>query len=173
MKKILLLALILFCFVFLSCKTLCEDQEYSQISEEFPTDNDHTIFIKLKSFLEEYPNSSHAKEIKFAFCEYYFQTNNHRQAINDMAEYLNNYPGEKNTALILAMLYKELTRETKDTYLVEKIKKRFFAKPLFLIFKNAKITQYKSLLNNTYKIIDSVNKIEIIKNNEPFLTIAP
>lgn len=170
LPKLLIVVLI---FTNLSCATLSRESEYYGILKEIKTSEPDYAFMKLKNYLKGMPDSVHAQEIRFALCEYYFQTENYRDAINELSAYLIDYPDDKSTIFVQAILYKALLKYKEDSRLLEKLKERFFAKSLFLVFSESKIKHYKSILNNTYKISEYVDKIEFFKNNDPFLKITP
>lgn len=173
MKKTSGLLLITLIFVNLSCATLTRESDYYRILKEIRSTNIAFSFIKLKDYLREHPNSIYKAEIKFAMIEYYFQIKDYRDAVSELTEYIMDYSEGKNTIFAKAILYKILLEYKDEPLLLEKLKETFFSKSLFLIFSDVKAKCYRSILNNTYKVIDYVDKIEVFKNDEPFLKITP
>ncbi len=106
-------------------------------------------------------------------CEYYVQIKDYRDAINELTKYIIDYPESKNSVIARIILYKTILDYNVEPSLLEKLKEQFFSKSLFLVFSDSKIKYYNSILNNTYKIVDYVDRIEIFKNDELFLKITP
>lgn len=172
-KNLSKLLIAIFIFTNLSCATLSGESEYYAILKEIKTSEPDYVFMKLKNYLQEMSDSIHAQEIRFALCEHYFQTENYRDAINELSTYIIDYPDDKSTVFAQAIFYKTLLRYKGDSRLLEKLKERFFSQSLFLVFSESKVKHYKSILNNTYKISEYVDKIEFFKNNDLFLKITP
>lgn len=168
--KFLILILIL---VNLSCATLSRDRLYYDALEEIKTGHLDFAFMKLNDYLREYPNSIHTREIKFALIEYYFQSQNYRDCLDELTRYIIDYSLEENRVFAQAILYKALLDYKSEPLLAEKLRQSFFSKSIFLIFSESKTKSYKSILNNRYKIIDYVDKVEVLKNNELFFKISP
>lgn len=166
-----LLALIFISLANLSCATF--NSGYYEALDDIKSGNTDFAFLKLKSYLNENPYSVYAPRIKFAIAEYYLQLKDYRDAIGQITEFLLEYPEEKNTAFAEALLYKALTEYKDAPQITEKIKKDFFSNPLFLIFSDSRIKRYKSILNNTYKIVDYVDRIEVFRNDEIILKVTP
>lgn len=164
---------IILIFINLSCVTLDSDIRYYEAIEEVKSGNIDFAFLKLNNYLRENPNSIYDQEIRFAISEYYFQIKDYRDAIKQLTKYIIDYPEEKNTVFAKALLYKTLLEYKEDPLLAERLKETFFSKFIFLIFSDSKIKYYKSILNNTYKIVEYVDKIEVFKNDRLFLKITP
>lgn len=170
MMHILIFILI---FINLSCISLSKDRQYYDAMEDVKSGSLDFAFMKLNNHLREHPNSTYAPKIKFAISEYYFQTKDYRDAIDELTRYILDYPNEKNTIFAQAILYKALLDYKNESSLAEKLKEAFFSKSIFLIFSDSKTKSYKSILNNNYKIVDYIDKIEVFKNDELLFEIAP
>lgn len=170
---ITLSAVILIMFCNISCITATRDSLYNDALGDIKSGNIDFAYIKLSSYLKDNPNSVKDKKIRFAIAEYLFQTQNYRDALYKLAEYINDYPEDTSAIFAQVLLYKVLLEYKQEPEKIKNIKERFFSKSLLLIFSESKTKYYKSLLNNTYKIIDYIDKIEIFKNNEPFLIVTP
>lgn len=164
---------IILIFINLSCITPVRDSQYYDCLKEVKAGNIDFAFMKLNNYLRENPASIHIKEIRFAIAEYYFQIKDYSDAIYKLIAYIKDYQGEESVIFAQALLYRILLEYKQTPELVEKIREKFFSKSLFLIFSDSKIKYYKSILNNTYKIVDYIDKIEVFKNNDPFLKITP
>jgi len=171
--KIEVFLIITLVFINLSCATLNREDEYCSILKEARRGETDFAFIKLKDYLREKPETTHKTGIRFAMCEYYLQTNNYRDAISELTKYIIDYPEDKSTVFARAILYKILIEYNGDPLVIEKLKKVFFSNYLFLAFSKSKAKSYTSIFNNTYKIIEYVDKIEVFKNNALFLKITP
>lgn len=160
-------------FVNLSCIRPIRDIQYFDALKEARSGNIDFAFMKLNNYLSERPDSNHAQAIKFAVAEYSFQIRNYRDAIYKLVGYIEEYPEDDSVLFARAILYKALLEYKQEPLLIEKVKRNLFLTPLFLIFSESKAKNYESILNNTYKIIDYFDKIEIFKNDDLFLKITP
>jgi len=166
--------IILIIFFNLACATINPSKkEYYNIVKEARSESADFVFMKMRDFLREHPESIYAPKVRFAIAEYYFQTRNYPDAINAIISYITDYPDDKSTIFAYAVLYKIISEHRGNPELLEKLKEKFFSKPLFLIFSEAKIKSYNSILNNKYKIAEYVEKVEIFKNNELFCAVTP
>jgi len=172
MKKLGYLVLFLV-LLNLSCATSTGQNRYREITRDAKAGNIDFAFIKLNSYLKDFPDSIHVPEARFALCEYYFQINDYRSAIYKLRDYITDFPEEKATIFAQMILYKILSEYKKEPALIEKIKESLFSKSIFLVFSDAKVKYYKSSLNNIYRISNYVDKIEVFKNNDLFLKITP
>lgn len=155
----------------LSCAT--SRTEYHGIVREIKRGELDFAFLKLKDYLKEHPESTYVPRVRFAICEYYFQRKNYRNAIEELYKYIVDYPEDKSAVFTQAILYKILLEYRDESPLLEKLRKIFFSKYLFLVFSEAKIKHYRSIMNNTYKIVEYIDRMEFYKNNELFFKIAP
>ncbi len=169
-NNFLILALIL---INLSCVTANSERQYRVILKEIRSGDFGFSFIKLKNYLREYPDSIHKPEIIFAMAEYFFQIKDYHDSIDELTRYILDYPEDKGRVFAQAILYKIFLEYKDEPLLSEAIKESFFSKSLFLVFSESKIKYYTSALNNAYKIVEYVDKIEVFKNNEPFFKITP
>lgn len=160
-------------FFNLSCIAGESQRRYCNIVREARRESADFTFMKLRNYLQEYPGSLHSREIRFAISEYYLRVKNHQEAIHSLTGYLNDYQGGEDTIFAQALLYKAMQEYKEEPLLMEKIKENFFAKSLFLTFSASKVKRYKSIFNNTYKVVDYIDSIEIFKNNDLFLKITP
>ena len=157
----------------LSCATSTGQYRYKEILRDAKAGNIDFAFVKLDSYPKEFPDSIHVPKARFAVCEYYFQIKDYRSAIYKLRDYIIDFPEEKATIFAQLLLYKILSEYKKEPALTEKIKESLFSKSVFLVFSDAKVKHYKSSLNNIYRILNYVDKIEVFRNNEPFLKITP
>ena len=160
-------------FLNLSCAATDRQRQYYNILKDTRRDSVHFTFMKLRNYLQEYPGSVHSREIRFAIGEYYLQVKNHQEAIRSLTAYLNDYREGEETIFAQALLYKAMLEYKEEPLLMEKIKENFFSESLFLTFSESKVKRHRSILNNTYKVVDYIDKIEIFKNNDLFLKITP
>lgn len=157
----------------LSCASLNRDKAYWEAAQEGKAGNIDFAFLQLTDYLRENPDSIYAPHARFAICEYYLENKGYRDAIEHLTKYIIDYREEKNIVFARAMLYKILMEYKDEPQFVEKIKESLFSKSVFLIFSESKTKQYKSIFNNTYQIIDYVDKIEVFKNGQLILKITP
>lgn len=158
----------------ISCASVSKEQfTLKEALQEARAKNFDYAFLKLQEYLREYPASRHTKEVKFAIAEHYLLTKNYTQAIPALSDYVIEFASDNSSLFARMLLYKALSDYNVEAALVEKIKESFFSKSLFLLFSESKTRRYTSLLYNVYKIIDYVDRIEVHKNNELFLTLTP
>lgn len=170
------LVLLFLAFFNLSCATISTqhiDNQYFEALKEVKAGNIDFAFMLLKNYLRENPASIYGQQVKFAIAEYYLQLKNYREAIPALIEYIKDYPEDKSTLIARVLLYKAISDYNQEPILTKDIKERFFSKSLFLVFSESKMRSYESILNNVYKIIDYVDRVEIYKNDELFLKITP
>ncbi len=170
MDKLLIIFII---FLNLSCVTLPGQKEYSALVKSLTMDSLDFSFIELKHYLHEYPDTPHAKKISFALAEYYFQIRDFRDAVTELTAYINDYGDDKSAIFAYFMLYKIISEQYQNENTLGKMREKFFSKSLFLMFAEAKTQSYKSILNNTYKVNEHIDNIEVYKNNDLFLKIIP
>jgi|SRR3989338_4414747 len=168
--------IIILVFFNISCVSLTKDNYYLDIIKEAKSGSVDFAFMKMRNYLKDNPDSKYVPEIKFSIIEYYFQINNYNEAISELSAYLNSYPQEQNSVFAYALLYKIILKYKKDSKaspgLLRRLEDLFFSKPLFLVFAESKSKQYRSALNNTYKIVNYLDKIEIFRNGELFFEIS-
>jgi outer membrane protein assembly factor BamD (BamD/ComL family) len=172
-RKIFYLPVIFIILLNLSCATTSIEAQYKDILREARLGNTDFTFMKLTNYLSSYPDSAHAPEVEFALAEYYYQTQNYRDAIDALTRHIKDYSDSKSRVFAYALLYRLLSEYKLEPQLIAKIKQNLFSNSLLLIFSQSKTKYYKSIFNNTYKIVDYIDKIEIFKNNELFLKITP
>lgn len=160
------------CNIFGCASIPVAEKEYRQIIKDTETENIDFSFMKLRQYLNKNPDSPYIKDIRFAIAEYYFQIKDYRDAVNELTRYTSDYRDDKNTIFAYILLYKIMLEYKTEPQLLEKIKEKFFSKSLLLIFADSKIAQYKSVLNNAYKIVEHIDSIEVFRNNELFLMVA-
>ena len=132
--------------------------------------------MEFRGVVRDFPKSPLAQRSIFAIAEYYYDNKMYYDAIKDFTGYVKNYPNSKANVFAKAYLLK-IIEEMKDPTLEEKntfedIKKEFFSKPLFLLFKEYKETSYKSPSLNKFKIRYYIDNIEVYRNGQLFITIA-
>jgi hypothetical protein len=156
----------------LSCATLTNNV-YDDAIKEINSGNIDFGFMQLSNFLRENPGSIYKPKIRFAMIEYYFQNKSYRNALDEVVKYIIDYPNEISGVFAQAILYRILQDYNGEPSLIEKIKENFFSKSVFLTFSDSKTKSYTSILNNTYKIVDYLDRVEVYKNNALLLEITP
>ena len=169
--KFLVLVLAL---ISISCATFSQENvRYREALRESSSGNMFFAFMKFDKYLEDYPGSIHSQQVRFAVCEYLVDVKNYNSAIRKLKEYIQEYPNDKSTLFAKALLYLSISRYNSETELIEKIKQDFFSKSLLLVFSDSKSNSYTSILKNTYKIVDYLDRVEFLKNDFLFLTVSP
>ncbi|MDD5552777.1 MAG: hypothetical protein PHE18_02775 [Candidatus Omnitrophica bacterium] len=157
---------------FFDFPTLQEAAYYDALQDVKEGHHDYA-YIKLREYVRERPRPDREKKARFSMAEYLLEIKNYRDAIKQLAGYLEDYPDDPSRVFAQALLYKALTDFKQDPELIERIKLNFFSRSLFLIFSESKSIEYESIFKNVYRITEYVDRIEIFKNNELFLDIAP
>lgn len=172
-KAPIILSAVILIFLNLSCLIPIKDKRYGDILREIKSGNNDFAFMKLKDYLQNYPDNRHTQELKFALCEYYYEIKDYHDAIPALVDYINAYQNYQATIFAQALLYKIMLEYNQQPQLTAKIKENFFSSSLFLIFSESKVKHYNSLFKNKYKIAEYLDHIEIFKNNELLLKITP
>ncbi len=133
--------------------------------------------MEFRSVIRDFPNSPLAQRSIFAIAEYCYDNKMYHDAINDFTGYVKSCPDSKANVFAKVYLLK-IIEEIADPTLEEKnmfedIKKEFFSKPLFLLFKECKETSYQSPSRNRFKIRYYIDNIEVYRNSQLFLTLKP
>ncbi|MEW6101782.1 MAG: outer membrane protein assembly factor BamD [Candidatus Omnitrophota bacterium] len=165
--------LILFASLNLSCLSTGAERRYQEAIKEAEEGNTNVAFLILKDYLNEFPQTPYGKDIRFALAEHYIDMQAYRDAIKELKSYLTDYPEDKTMVFVRALIYKILKEYQPDPELIESIESLFFSKSIFLSFSSSKTYTYKSLLNNTYKAVDYIDRITILKNDEILLEVSP
>jgi outer membrane protein assembly factor BamD (BamD/ComL family) len=132
--------------------------------------------MEFRGVVRDYPESLFAQKALFAIAEYCYDNNICYEAMDNFTAYLNKYPGSESGIFAKAYLLK-ITRDIKfpspdEKKAFENIKKDFFSKPLFLLFKEYKQISYKSPSLNRFKIRYYVDNIEVYRNGQLFIQIT-
>lgn len=170
--KALIIGLTIFSAI--SCASLSsQNKEYLGIIKGAGNETPDFVFMKINDYLRQYPDTLHTRDLRFAKGEYYLQVHDYNDAIYEFSTYIVDYPDDKNAIFAHALLYKIMLEEESDPELSQGLKEKFFSKSLFLVFSDAKVKSYKSILNNEYNFIDYVDKVKFYKNNELLFEITP
>jgi outer membrane protein assembly factor BamD (BamD/ComL family) len=174
MKKIIAtIFLALLVLTNISCATFGRDNRYFSILNEIRSENINFGFMKLSNYLRDNPGTRHTQDIRFSKAEYYLQIQDYYDAANELNAYITDFPNGINTIFAYCLLYKISSEYPEDPEFIVALKEKFFNKSLFLVFSESKTKSYKSALNNEYKIVEYVDRIEVFKNNEPFIKVTP
>lgn len=174
-NTVIRIAFIFLALINLACATTAGllDARYQAILNDIRNENLDFAYLKMNSYVKDYPASKHLKEVRFALCEYDYKFKKYKDAINKLSEYINDYRSDESAIFAKVLLYKILSEYQKEPSLTETIKEEFFAKSLFLVFSESKSKKFNSIINNSYRIINYVDKIEVIRNDELFFTVTP
>jgi outer membrane protein assembly factor BamD (BamD/ComL family) len=133
-------------------------------------------FMDFRSVVRDFPKSPLSQKSRFAIAEYEYDHKIYYDAVKEFTSYINDYSTSKANIFAKAYLLK-IIEEIKDPTFGEKqmfesIKKEFFAKPLFLLFKEYKETSYKSPFLYKFKIRYYIDNIEVYRNGKLFVKIS-
>ena len=134
-------------------------------------------FMEFRSVVKNFPKSSFTQQSIFAMAEYYYDHKMYYDAILNFTGYINNYPSSKANVFAKAYLLK-ITEEIQDPTweekrMLENVKEDFFSKPLFLLFTEYKETSYRSASRNDFRIRYYIDNVEVYRNGQLFVKIAP
>ncbi|MHA1896221.1 MAG: outer membrane protein assembly factor BamD, partial [Promethearchaeota archaeon] len=171
-----------FCLLFSSCATCSNGSRfYREAYHEARRGNYDVAFLNLRTLMVSYPDSPYAPMAAFSSGEYFLEKRDYTDAILTFYKYIKKYPDDDGRIFAELIIYK-ITNEIKidkiiqlkERDIINDIKKKIFAKPMFfLFFDTEKSFSYRSLFGNVYTAYDYVDKVEIKRNGKVFLEISP
>lgn len=173
---------LLLCVYLSSCATISDSANYYRDAcRQAKNKNYIAAFMRLRAVLNDDPRSLYAPKVAFAIGEYYLDSNDYLDAVIAFRQYIENYPKDPGVIFAETVIYK-IASEVKATKnipireqdLLEGIRKKMFAKPIFFIFSEKKKSySYRSMFGNVYAAFDYVDKVKIMRNDKPFLELSP
>lgn len=157
----------------ISCACVPKEDLFLEAEAQAKAHKYDFAFILLGDYLKNNPGGRRGADARFALAEYYYLRKNYRPASVELTKYFQDYHDAPSAIFAKAMLYKILQEKEEHIEITDKLKQDFFSRPLFLVFSQSHAASYVSALNNTYKIMDYVDKIEVYLNDEIFLEIRP
>ncbi len=150
-----------------------DDKElYSKAVNAARTKDSGFAYMYFKEILSEFPDSRYRPEAIFASGEYYFSVNNYSYASEFFTRFVTDYPDSKAEIFALAYLLKIAEIRGQEASVKELKDLIINSKRLILVFKEFKVSRYNSALQNKYKAIYYIDKIEFYINGELFEKIS-
>lgn len=145
---------------------------YANAVSEAKAGNYEFAFLDLHSLVRSYPDSKFQENSLFAIGEYHFDSDNYSGAVDVFIELLEQFPDSKSTVFAMAYLLKiaQARQEEKLSADLEKTIAMFHE--LSLIFRQSKEFKYTSALQNKYKVIYFIDKVEFYKDGELFAQVS-
>lgn len=130
-------------------------------------------FLTFRALAREQPNTVRGRQALFAVAEYYVNIHDRSDAARALDEIERLYPDT--TEAVLAAVYRYaiaagLTVATSSA--LQPLRRELFSAPLVLLFSTGKDIQYRSLWGHRYIIRRSLNRLEVLKNGEPFIRLT-
>ena len=130
------------------------------------------LFMRLRRMVAEEPRREKKLEAQFSIADYYFAQIAYSEAKNILQE-ISRVDSPQIISLLTNAYLLKIAELQNDTSKSTMLKDKLFSGPFILLFSDYKAIEYKSLLNNTYKIHHYLDKIEIFLNDQPFAQLSP
>ncbi len=129
-------------------------------------------FMNYRSILLRYPRSPFAQQALFAKGEYYYSLPDFPQARLVFEEYVKKYPESEAKMFALVYLMKIALADQDQATADELSRELINLKQVSLVFRDFKEYSFLSPMNNQYRAVFHIDKIEIFLNGEPFAEIS-
>lgn len=134
-------------------------------------------FMELRALIRDFPENSYTKDAIFAIGEYFYLNKMYGDAIGIFRGYVEKYPqsdGAIFAKVYLLKIMEDIKNPTPEEKIaMDNIKMDIFSEPLFLLFSEYKEGSYKSVFQNCFRVRHYIDRIEVYRNNEIFITITP
>lgn len=129
-------------------------------------------FMYYNSLAQDYPHSSHREEAIFAVGAYYVQMRIYPRAKDALNAFVKDYPQSGARLFALAYLH-AIAESAKEANTLDALKKEIIAfKQVGLVFKEFKEYKYRSPLDQSYKAVFHIDKVEFYREGELFASVA-
>ncbi len=147
-------------------------QVYSKAFEFAKSGRGHFAFMHYNELLRNYPSSKYREQALFATGEYYFRVFSFRDSRIAFETFLAEYPDSKERIYALAYLL-NIAQRNKNTLSVESLEKQIInLQQVSFVFRETKEITYRSPLNQSYKAVIHIDKIELYVEGELFAKVA-
>ncbi len=164
----------LFLALFFSNLAFAQEESwlYATAVDEAKNGNYEFSFLHLHSLVSTFPESKHLENALFAIGEYHFRENNFADAADSFSQLLEKFPDSMSTVFAMAYLLRIAQARQLENLTADLEKTIATFHKLSLVFRNSKEFTYKSILQNKYKAVYYIDKVEIYKNGELFAQVS-
>ncbi len=145
---------------------------YNNAVSEAKAGNYEFSFLNLHSLVRSYPFSKYQENAQFSIGVYYFNSKNYSGAVDAFVELLDKFPDSQSTVFTMAYLLKIAQARQNEQLIVDLEKTIAMFHKLSLIFRQSKEFTYTSVLQNKYKVIYYIDKVEFYKDGELFAQVS-
>jgi tetratricopeptide (TPR) repeat protein len=147
-------------------------QEYAKAMEFAKTKQDYFAFMHYNELVRNYPTSGYRKPALFAIGEYYFSISSLQEAAAIFRTYLDDYPDSQEGLYVLAYLLR-IAKKNNDIISVETLEKQIIElQQVSFVFREKKEITYRSPLNQNYKAVIHIDKIEFYLEGKLFAKVS-
>ncbi len=128
-------------------------------------------FMYFDMLVRVYPNSPFSQSALFVLGEYYFENKSYREARDYFSRFLAYYP-DSPAALFVYCYLLDIAKRGQNQDLIEDMEESILTyKQFTLLFSDYSECKYKSLLNNEYKALYYIDRVDIYINENLFETV--
>ena len=128
-------------------------------------------FMGFHTILEEHPKSSRSMAASFAQAEYYFLENDLDMASEAFKDFYTSYPHRDESMIALVYLFKMAQIQHDPKIMKEYQQKIASFRQLTFIFNEKKYFKFTSGFQRKYKLVYSINKVELYVNGQLFTEV--
>jgi outer membrane protein assembly factor BamD (BamD/ComL family) len=147
-------------------------QIYSQAIEFAQSDQTYFAFMYFNQLLRSHPESRYRPDALFAVGEYYYRISSREEARKMFEAFLEAYPDAKQSLYALVYLLK-MAEEDRMVDSIQKLTKQVVdLQRVSFVFRQTKETSYHSPLNQDYKAVIHIDKIEFYLEGKLFAKVS-
>ena len=145
---------------------------YSKAVKFAKAGQDHFAFMHYNELLRNYPMSEYREQALFAIGEYYFRMPDFQEAAEAFQTFLKDYPDSEEKLYALAYLL-NIANKDKIELSVQSLEKQIInLQQVSFVFRESKEVSYRSPLNQHYKTVIHIDKIEFYVEGELFAKVS-
>ena len=147
-------------------------QVYSKGFEFAKAGYEDFAFMYYRDLLRNYPISKYREQALFATGEYYFRVSGFRDAAAAFRAFLDEYPDSKESLYAVAYLL-NIAQRDQDAVSVQKLEKQIIdLQQVSFVFRETKEITYQSPLDQSYKVVMHIDKIEFYVEGKLFAKVS-
>ncbi|MCK5083633.1 MAG: outer membrane protein assembly factor BamD [Candidatus Omnitrophica bacterium] len=147
-------------------------QVYSKAVEFAKAGQEHFAFMHYNKLLRNYPASKYREQALFAIGEYYFRVSGFQDAATAFKTFLDEYPDSKERLYALAYLL-SIAQRDQNVLFVQGLEKQIIdLQQVSFVFRETKEIAYRSPLDQSYKAVIHIDKIEFYVEGELFAKVS-
>jgi tetratricopeptide (TPR) repeat protein len=145
---------------------------YSKATEFSKAGQSDFAFMYYNELLRNYPTSKYREQALFATGEYYYKVSSFREAAAAFTDYLGEYPGSEQRLYVLAYLL-SIAQRGKDASTIESLEKQIIdLQQVSFVFREKKEIAYRSPLNQNYKAVIHIDRVEFYVEGKLFAKVS-